>query len=306
MQRIFSSGGGVQSTACLVLSVQGKIDFPTHVFANVGDNAESPKTIAYVKDVLIPYAEKNGIEWVEVARTINGTPVDLYDFSMECEHTIPLPVRLSGSGAPGNRTCTSAWKIQPIAKYLKELIPTEIHQKARAAARRAKIDAQGMDVDSAKQLKATMKRAVYDTYPVILGQGISTDEIHRCRTQSGFDFYRVNYPLIDLELSRADCHKIIAEAGLPQPPKSSCWFCPYTKFSRWQEMSTQDPETFAKAVEMERTLSNRATKLGRGKTYFTDKGVKRNAYLDVLVSNQISLFPDSEDFSFCESGYCMT
>lgn len=45
MEYIFSTGGGVQSTACLVLAAQGKIPYRTFVFANVGDKAESPATL---------------------------------------------------------------------------------------------------------------------------------------------------------------------------------------------------------------------------------------------------------------------
>ena len=40
--RVFAHGGGVQSTAALVLSAQGRIDFPVHLFANVGDGSENP------------------------------------------------------------------------------------------------------------------------------------------------------------------------------------------------------------------------------------------------------------------------
>ena len=118
MIRLFSSGGGVQSAACLVLSARRKIDFSTHIFANVGPNAENPATIDYIADVLVPFAKANGIEWVEVSC---GT--DLYDATMSSEKSIQIPVRMSGSGAPGNRSCTTEWKIRPIAKYLKALIP---------------------------------------------------------------------------------------------------------------------------------------------------------------------------------------
>ena len=64
--RAFSSGGGVQSTAALVLAVQGRIDFPTHLFANVGDDSEAPATLTYVRSVLMPYAAAHGVEFVEL------------------------------------------------------------------------------------------------------------------------------------------------------------------------------------------------------------------------------------------------
>ena len=67
MRHVFSCGGGVQSTACLVLAAQGVIPYRTFVFANVGDKAESPHTIAYIRLVLKPFAAQHGIKWVDVA-----------------------------------------------------------------------------------------------------------------------------------------------------------------------------------------------------------------------------------------------
>jgi len=66
MRHIFSCGGGVQSTACLVLAAQGAIPYRTFVFANVGNHAESPDTIRYIEQVLKPYAAQHGIEWIDV------------------------------------------------------------------------------------------------------------------------------------------------------------------------------------------------------------------------------------------------
>lgn len=63
--KVFSSGGGVQSTAALVLSAQGKIDYPIHVFANVGNRAESRQTIGYVANVLVPYAKRTATTIME-------------------------------------------------------------------------------------------------------------------------------------------------------------------------------------------------------------------------------------------------
>jgi 3'-phosphoadenosine 5'-phosphosulfate sulfotransferase (PAPS reductase)/FAD synthetase len=78
MNHVFSCGGGVQSTACLVLAAQGRIPYRTFVFANVGNQAESPDTIEYIPKVLKPYAAKHGIEWVDLQRKRrDGTPVDL-------------------------------------------------------------------------------------------------------------------------------------------------------------------------------------------------------------------------------------
>ena len=65
--RVFSFGGGVQSTAALVLAAQGKIDYKTFLFADTGD--EHPDTYDYLNNVHIPYAESHGLEVLTLKRT---------------------------------------------------------------------------------------------------------------------------------------------------------------------------------------------------------------------------------------------
>jgi len=48
------------------LASQGKLDFPTFVFVNVGEDSENPATLAYVAQVARPFAAANGIELVEL------------------------------------------------------------------------------------------------------------------------------------------------------------------------------------------------------------------------------------------------
>lgn len=40
--RVFSFGGGVQSTAVLVLSAHGVLPYKQFIFSNVGDDSEHP------------------------------------------------------------------------------------------------------------------------------------------------------------------------------------------------------------------------------------------------------------------------
>ena len=120
---VFSSGGGVQSTAALVLAAQGAISYKTFIFANVGDKAESPATIKYIDQVLKPYAAEHGIEWVDVSWVDRqGRQRDLYDDLLEQERSINIPAYMPG-GMPGNRKCTEYFKIKPIAKWIKANAP---------------------------------------------------------------------------------------------------------------------------------------------------------------------------------------
>ena len=234
--RIFSFGGGVQSTACLILAAQGKIDFPTFVFANVGEDSERKETLEYIRSYSKPFAEAHGIKFVEVSKTQT-----LYANLVGDNRTIAIPVYLVNEetgkpGGPGNRKCTSDWKIKPIARYC-------------------------------RQHGATKKN------PAVVGIGISTDEWHRAK-ESRQSYQKHEFPLLDLNLRRSDCTEIIKQAGLPPAPKSACWFCPYTKPRQWQEMATFDPETFLEAVALESKMRAKKQRLGLKLDFFLSRAGK--------------------------------
>lgn len=264
MRRIFSFGGGVQSTAVLVLAAQGKVQYDEFIFSNVGDDSENPVTLEYVENYSRPFAEKHGIKFTEIRKTIHGKPVTLYEYLVGDNHSIIIPVYLDKTGVPGNRGCTVDWKVLAIAKHIRETGYRE----------------------------------------ALIGLGISTDEIHRARVSppegekiNGIVEYK-EYPLIDLGLSRADCHRIIQEAGLPVAPKSSCWFCPYHRTSTWIEMRMEQPELFDKAVELEKRLNEKRGILGKDKITLHRSCLP----LDQAIGLQDNFF---NEFDFCESGYCM-
>jgi 3'-phosphoadenosine 5'-phosphosulfate sulfotransferase (PAPS reductase)/FAD synthetase len=263
---VFSCGGGVQSTAALVLAAQGCIPYRTFVFANVGDKAESPDTLNYIKQVLKPFANQHGIAWVDVAWIDRqGNQRDLYDDLMEQQRSINIPVFMPG-GMPGNRKCTESFKIKPIASWIKRNAPG-----------------------------------------CILGKGISTDEPHRATPSRESDGYISAYPLIELGISRSDCLRIASEAGLPQPPKSSCWFCPFKTTEQWTRLRREKPPLFQSAVAIERTLQLRRQALGKDPVYLSGIGGRKQCNLDQVIPYQLGLFPEwLDEQDGCESGYCMT
>ena len=266
MTYVFSCGGGVQSTACLVLAAQNKIAYRTFVFANVGDKSESPDTIRYIAEVLKPFAAEYGIKWVDVQRRRrDGTPVDLYEELHRPIRSIDIPVRMS-NGAPGNRNCTVEFKIKPIAKWIKR-----------------------------------------NALGCVLGKGISTDEPHRATPSRENDGYTSAYPLIDLGISRSDCLRIVREAGLPQPPKSSCWFCPYKTTDQWITMRREKPELFAQTAKLEQALNQKRAAIGKDAVYISGVGARKALLIDRAIPDQLGLYPEwIDEQDGCESGYCMT
>ena len=80
--------------------------------------------------------------------------------------------------------------------------------------------------------------------------GIAYDEIHRIRDSR--ESYVTNlYPLVDRRLTRQGCIDIIAQAGLPVPEKSGCYFCPFNSTDRWRRILKHHPNLFYKAIALE-------------------------------------------------------
>lgn len=262
--RVFSYGGGVQSTAALVLAAEKRIDFPVFLFSNVGDDSEHPATLRYVRDVAMPYAQDHGIELVELRRVRrDGTRPTLYQESLS-EHLagIPVPLRMS-NGMPGVRSCTKHYKVRVIASE-------------------------------------TKRRGATPQAPAIVGLGISIDEWQRMSTNTGAAWQQVKYPLIDLRLSRAECASIIERAGLPVPPKSSCWFCPFKRPSDWQRMKVNEPDIFMNAVVFELDMAAKRRAMGKKPLWLT----RFAKPLHEVIGDQAMLDLDGADDA-CESGHCM-
>lgn len=118
------------------------------------------------------------------------------------------------------RWCTDRYKVKPIIRYLRRV------------------------------LGATKDK------PVESWIGISTNESHRAvLSRNPYEVKR--YPLIEMGLSRDDCSRIIAEAGLPIAPKSGCWFCPFKKQSAWHQLKREEPALFERAMFMERNARHK-------------------------------------------------
>lgn len=260
----------MQSTALLVLAAQGRIDYRTFVMANVGDDSEHPATLEYVREVAAPYAAEHGIDLHLIDRVKrDGTVETLWGRLMrEGSRSLPIPVRMS-NGAPGTRSCTADFKIKVTGKWLK---------------------AHGATKDN----------------PATVAIGISLDEISRANTRRSEPHERVVYPLISvgddtgLRLTRQQCQRLIADAGIPVPPKSSCFFCPFHRPATWDDMRRDEPELFEKSCQLEDTLNERRRMLGKDEVYLTRFG---RPLRDVTTGDQLSLVDDDPG---CDSGWCMT
>lgn len=100
-----SYGGGVQSTALLLLAIEGKLPRPDAViFSDTG--AEMPETIRLIEEVFKPACEGAGIQFVTV-ESHRGSIVDDY-------------LRKSAIPMVMNRSCTFNFKVAPIRRWLRK------------------------------------------------------------------------------------------------------------------------------------------------------------------------------------------
>lgn len=79
--------------------------------------------------------------------------------------------------------------------------------------------------------------------------------------------YEYRYPLIEAQMDRDDCIRVITnEMGLPRPGKSSCWHCPQQRMGEWADLARQYPGLFAKSCAMEANAELTTIK-GLGRRY---------------------------------------
>ncbi|MGW0948478.1 phosphoadenosine phosphosulfate reductase [Streptomyces sp. NPDC002623] len=235
--------------------------------ANVGDDSENPGTLRYVEEYARPFAVEHGIELALLDRRKRdgSTETLMQRLNRPDIRSIDIPVRMA-NGAPGNRSCTADFKIKVIGKELK-------------------------------------RRGATEGSPAVIGIGISVDEIHRANNRKVEPHEVITYPLLDLGLRRTDCARVIRDAGLPVPPKSSCFFCPFHRPETWHDQRRDEPELFEKSCQLEELLNERRDELGKDHVYLT----RFNRPLRQAIPDGVDLLPmfDEADGD-CDSGYCFT
>ena len=99
-------------------------------------------------------------------------------------------------------------------------------------------------------------RSIDSVRPIIMQLGISYDEIHRMKDSPDKDVVRA-WPLIERKMNREDCRRVILDAGLPEPPKSSCYFCPLLPGKYFKRLAAEDPVLFENAAALEDRMNTR-------------------------------------------------
>lgn len=141
--------------------------------------------------------------------------------------------------------------------------------------------------------------------------GIDADQPWRARPPHPQDKWEKRYPLVDLDIDRAGCVKIIEDAGLPVPVKSGCWHCPFMRVSEVMDLAMNEPEKFDRIARLEKiaTETHGALEDGTPRTqwgnkpaeYWLDRAKKREELRRILDS-QLEMWGNEEVPCECYDG----
>lgn len=234
--RILSFGAGVQSSYVARASLLGEIEpFDHVVFADTGDEpADVMENVAWWADRF----DHAGVEFhtVGLDRSISDT---VYDTLAGGTRGVPIPVFIrnqNGERGTLRRQCTSSWKVEQIKRVLRQVAGVP-HRHMHLTA-------------------ALVEQTI----------GISWDEAVRMR-DAPYPWVRNAYPLVDARITRWECIRVMADDDrFPDPPRSACWHCPFHNDAEWRHLRDNQPESWAKAVELDHALRRNDTPL-RGDCY---------------------------------------
>ena len=188
---VLAYGVGVDSTALLVeLESRGT---PPDLVITGDPGVEKPETYAYQK-MIAAWMEARGIPYVTVRytpRRFKHWP-PYFDLLSNVLTNATLP-----SISFGRHSCSLKWKVAPQDAFLKEWEP------AKAAWARG---------------QKVVRLIGYDASPA------DTRRYSHASTIAN-DLFECRYPLREWGWDRAACIARIEAAGLPVPPKSSCFIC---------------------------------------------------------------------------------
>lgn len=268
MNRItyLSFGAGVQSTALLVMSnlgVEGCPRADVAIFADTGDEPfwvyENVERLRKWSKIPVETVTRGHLSADIISRHNGRSP-----------RFAAIPAFTSdGEGRESmlRRQCTREYKIEPIERRVREICGLEKGQRAAGV------------------IKATALI------------GISLDEVTRMKP-SRTKWVRNQYPLVEMGLRRHDCRKIVWEAGLRPPEKSSCVFCPYHSDEFWRRLQMDHPQEWTRVCDLDEAFRD-----------MSRSGIARPVYLhrsliplrELDFTRQQRLFPDLEDEE-CEGG----
>lgn len=226
---VLNLGAGVQSTALYLMSMDGEVKkFDVAIFA---DTQEEPEDVY------------RHLEWMEslpgppIVRVTAGRLGDALEAGSDARgntrgdggHYIQIPVYTKmpdGTVSLTRRQCTNDYKVKPIERHIRTIAG------------------------------ASPGRPLPAGTTVVQYMGLSYDEPKRViRVRQRFmdrpANWKVEFPLWELEMSRADCVSYLNDK-VPHPvPRSACVFCPFKRNDEWRLLRDTDPDGWQRAIHID-------------------------------------------------------
>jgi hypothetical protein len=268
---VISYGAGTQSTALILMALNGEYNLPRPDFAVFADTGAEPEFIYEYFQYFSDYCKTNyGFDIYKTQKKGVGLVDKLTSSPKESRNgfytsSVPPFFTLNADGTRGMlmRQCTSDYKTHPTNSFIRKKV-----QKG-------------------------------DT--VNLWLGISFDERERMRISTVK--WRVNkYPLVDNFIRRKEAIDYVKKCGLKMPFRSSCYFCPFHSDRYWKWLKKEFPGEFQKAVNLERIVQSQQNHESIIKSIpFLHRSCKHLDKIDFDADTQMDMFPELIDE--CE-GYC--
>lgn len=271
MKNIVSYGGGTQSTAMIVMALEGRFNLQRPDFGVYADTGGEPEFINKYVRYFIDYVKQKYHFDIYVTQQKKGLvqklteePLRIDNKGKSYQSSIPPFYTLSENGKVGmlNRQCTSDYKTKPIAKLINRKLERGQH------------------------------------YRTLIG--ISFDERQRMRIST--NKRRENYyPLVDNFIRRLDSINYLNEMGIKPAQRSSCFFCPFHSNRYWQWLKDYHPLEFERAVQFERVVQSRQSDYNRVQI-FLHKSCKPLDQVQFSDPDQLNMFPELIDECAGECG----
>ncbi len=257
---VVAYGLGVDSTAMLIEFAKRGIR-PDHIlFADTG--GEKPETYQYL-DVIRPFLAHVGFPNVVVVR-YQPKWATYQTLEEQCLHTGTLP-----SLAYGGKSCSLKYKRTPQDKFILSIYPVSgILQRNQRIVRAIGFEA-GEERRTYAHSAGTLGQDAYKEHQLMEIQLLAETKKPLSREQwLDQHYFAYWYPLLEWGYDREKCKTIIAQAGLPVPLKSSCFFCPASKKKEILWLQEQHPELLERALTIERNAQEKLTSVkGLGRSF---------------------------------------
>ncbi len=265
-------GGGTQSTGLILMALNKKYNLTRPDYAVFADTGGEPEFIYDYVDYFQKYCKKKyGFE-IFIIRKKGMTLVEkLTTMPKEGRSgkfyisSVPPFYTLNEDGSKGmlKRQCTSDYKTHPSDTFINQ-----------------RRDKKGK---------------------VNVWFGMSFDERSRMRI-STVKWKQNEYPLVSNFLIRKQVIDYCKSAGIKQPMRSSCYFCPFHSDRYWKWLKKEHIFEFNKACEIEQSIQSIQSTYQTSKSVpFLHRSCKPLGEIDFDADTQIDMFPELIDE--CE-GYC--